>query len=697
MRAFFALPFHQERNSAYPCSSFYLFPSKLPPIVVSMVYRKLRSQKAKYEKELRIFSLTLQFYSPKAYDYVRKVFLNLLPHPATLRKWCCSVDGKPGFNTEVFETIQKLHTNEQPIICNLVFDEITIRRGVRIRHGRSYSFVDLGFEDVELYDDDHTRDGTPPTATKALVFMLVAVNSNWKCPCGYVLIDTLSGDQRARLLKRCLALSNDYNIKVHSVTFDGDKINFSAVKHLGANMDILSKKYKPFFLHPTTKEKVFVLPDRCHTLKNIRNAFEHYGMLFNKEAATISWKYLERLHSIQEAEGSRIGNKVMKKHIKFKENIMNVKLATQTLSRSVADSLLYLKNSKTYGQEFCHVDATAEFCKMVNDSFDVLNCRSRYSRRFESHKVPIDVNTKETLRSYVEEIKTYLLALELENGRTVVRSGRRCGFIGMITSLSNVLDLFDLLHEKYQLKYLLTYKLLQDHIENFFSTIRIKGGFNNNRDSFQFRCAYRRLLIHHHVTSSQYANGEVDEIPILTVTLSKKEEFDEEVLQNYDKFNFENIKEITSEVVFDVVCYIGGCIVQKVSEKKSVDICPLCVKLIKEDTCVSQLIKIKDRGGLYQPTQTVIDICLRLEQFIKSNTCQLFDCNFVPNAVDEILNDGNLCFPDSGHNKDRTEALTVLICNYYLKIRLYYESTILVEVDKYIRRTLTKIVIFKNQ
>ena len=41
----------------------------------------------------------------------------------------------------------------------------------------------------------------------------------------------------------------------------------------------------------------------------------------------------------------------------------------------------------------------------------------------------------------------------------------------------------------------LTYKLSQDHLELFFSSVRTRGGFNNNPTARQFTAAYKRLLV----------------------------------------------------------------------------------------------------------------------------------------------------------------------------------------------------------
>jgi len=398
-------------------------------------------------------------------------------------------------------------------------------------------------------------------------------------------------------------------------------------------------------------------------LKNIRNAFHDYGILFDSKGDSIAWKYIEDLQSIQSDEGLHIANKLTRRHIKYKQNIMNVRLATQTLSSSTKDSLLYLQNTKKYGQQFKDATPTATFCKRINDAFDILNVRAKFSERFETHKISLTPKTKEQLKQHVDEITNYILGLNIDvkvkNRRTklvtfkmvpVVKSARKCGFIGMIISLKNALDLYDDLHEKYGLEYLLTYKLLQDHIENFFSAVPIKGGFNNNPDAFQFRCAYRRLLIHHDVVSSSSANCEPDDIPILAVSFKKKDttkEFDESLLKNYDLFQFENLEVIPSELVHDVVQYIGGFITMKITRKTSVQLCPQCSAVLEEGTSASNLVTIKNRGGLKAPSKRVFDVCFHIEQMIRTNKDKIFLPGFIERVIQEILFDHFVHFADT--------------------------------------------------
>ncbi len=57
----------------------------------------------RYTDDIKEFSLTLYFYSPKAYEYVRSIIP--LPNPSLIRKWSSSVDCEPGFLQEAFQSL----------------------------------------------------------------------------------------------------------------------------------------------------------------------------------------------------------------------------------------------------------------------------------------------------------------------------------------------------------------------------------------------------------------------------------------------------------------------------------------------------------------------------------------------------------------------------------------------------------------
>ncbi|XP_039309077.1 uncharacterized protein LOC105204459 [Solenopsis invicta] len=71
------------------------------PDIMHEILKRKKGLKKKYSEELRKFALTLNFYSSKAYEYVRKTFKNLLPERSTIRKWYSVINGRPGFTDEI--------------------------------------------------------------------------------------------------------------------------------------------------------------------------------------------------------------------------------------------------------------------------------------------------------------------------------------------------------------------------------------------------------------------------------------------------------------------------------------------------------------------------------------------------------------------------------------------------------------------
>ena len=59
----------------------------------------------KYSPELRSFALTLQFYSTKAYNFVRKTFSLSLSHESTISNWYSKVPAEPGFTQPALHAI----------------------------------------------------------------------------------------------------------------------------------------------------------------------------------------------------------------------------------------------------------------------------------------------------------------------------------------------------------------------------------------------------------------------------------------------------------------------------------------------------------------------------------------------------------------------------------------------------------------
>lgn len=183
----------------------YLLQALGSDVLEKLIKNGLSGKKQSYSKELKQFSVTLQYYSPKAYLYVRKTFNGLLPGPRTLRRWYMVVNGSPGFTVESFESISNM-AKTRSICCNLLIDEMCIRQHVEMDNQRNiHGYINMGAE--YSYDNDNI-----PVAKNALVFLAVGINGYWKMPIAYFLIDGLNGKERANLLIKAIELLNETEI-----------------------------------------------------------------------------------------------------------------------------------------------------------------------------------------------------------------------------------------------------------------------------------------------------------------------------------------------------------------------------------------------------------------------------------------------------------------------------------------------------
>lgn len=260
------------------------FQESISEPIKEIVFRQLKKgSRAKYTPELRSFALTLNFYSASAYQYVRRIFgPKSLPHIRTLSKWYSCVDGIPGFSSQALTAIKnKVEVERQKgkkIVAGLLVDEMSIREHVQWTGTRHVGYVNFG---TGLNDDSDIL----PKAKNVFVVMVVGFNCRWKVPVGYFLIESLSGQQKANLVKNCLYQLETTGIVIKSLTFDGCASNMAMAHLLGANLHF--PDVRPYFLNPSSNEKIFVMLDACHMVKLVRNTLGDWGMLWDGDGKLI--------------------------------------------------------------------------------------------------------------------------------------------------------------------------------------------------------------------------------------------------------------------------------------------------------------------------------------------------------------------------------------------------------------------------
>lgn len=327
-----------------------------------------------YSEVVRQFAMGLSFRSSSGYDYVRSVFNNNLPERHTIQLWLNSIDGGPGISTEALailsEKVKEYKSNGRQLLLAMISDEMHIAKKIGYNAGTK-KFT--GF--VTCNNDNNSKKTKKicdklDVATNALVFMVAG--DTFKLPVGYFFLAGLNSQNRAVLTKMVIKNVNDTGARVITLTGDGLIANISMVKELGADFD----SDKPYFPSPTNvEEKIYVIWDPPHMLKLARGCL-HSHQLYH-ENVPLNWSYIKSLHEMQKTHNFNLGNKLTQMHLDFSARPMNVKLAAETMSHSVAQCIDQLREDDY--QEFQNSEKTTEFIRHIKNTFNILNFKPNFS------------------------------------------------------------------------------------------------------------------------------------------------------------------------------------------------------------------------------------------------------------------------------------------------------------------------------
>lgn len=423
-----------------------------------------------YSEEVRAFCLTLHYYSPRAYDYIRTKFLNHLPAICTMRKWYASINAAPGFTTEAFEALKlkadEYKTNGKQLYVNVIFDEMAIRQHSQWNPNRNKfdGFIDMG--------NSATEERSLSLAKDALLFLVSGVNEDFKIPVSYFLTNGLIAEERAALLNEILLRLVDIGIIVVSITFDGLPANLAMCKIMGANFEA----EEAFIFDPTNGDRrIYIFLDPAHMLKLMRNCLGSRNLV-DADGGIIEWKFIELLYETQKNLTYNLGNKLTKEHMEWESRKMSVRLAGETLSNSVADSIEFLS---TKYESFNEANSTVKFIRNVNDCFDVMN-----STKLEGavgFKKPLSESNHVEAFNLFRNAMPYFKSIGVEGESIPIFSSvSRTPFIGFYFNMINLMKVFDEYVSTGKLEYLVTHRFSQDLIETLFGCIRSMGGMQTH-------------------------------------------------------------------------------------------------------------------------------------------------------------------------------------------------------------------------
>ena len=225
----------------------------------------------------------------------------------------------------------------------------------------------------------------------------------------------------------------------------------------------------------------------------------------------------------------------------------------------------------------------------------------------------------------------------------MIRGRRKTAFIGFLCAIQSTEAIFDTyVRGDTTLKYLLTYKLSQDHLELFFAAVRSSCGSNNNPTARQYSAAYKRLLMRHEVQAVTGNCKALDNTHILFVTSNTVPRKNERDLDTYDvslvrQYDLVPRKPLAVHHDYADLCnghtlsvfkefiaaYIAGYVVRMVTRSLA---CKACTVALTDATeCHSECMNYgklhffdwKNKGGLTMPSLSTIRVCESTERCLQ--------------------------------------------------------------------------------
>lgn len=689
---------------------------------------------------MRLFCLTLHFYSPKAYEYIRTTFNLNIPHIRTIRSWYTTIDGSPGFTDIAFKALSKLaeelKSEKKTLIVGLMFDEMNIRKHSQWDSAKKQFLGHINAGDEENFEN------CSPLAKEALVFMVSGVGIDFKIPIGYFLSTGLCGAEKAALIYEAIMKLTDIGVTVAATTSDGAKTNISANSILGANFS----ENKPYFENPFKKGKmIYIIMDPPHMLKLARNCLGNKKTLYDSHNDQIEWKFLEDLVSLQISSNFNFGNKLSKTHIEYKNRKMNVRPAAETISNSTATSMEYcdkvLKN-----EEFRECAATVQYLRVINNLFDIMNVKPKHCKN--EYKQPMsDANIK-NITDYFRFAKEYVRGIQIiedNQKKPIFNTKSFTPYFGFYHNMTSFIGIYTDHIKENGISEFYSFDVCQDKVESFFGCIRSMGGSisskkfhhsigvlhlirifsftgcNDNPTVQQFASAYRKLLLHNEVVAGRGANCLNDITTILEVSSGKKsnssapvDSAELEMLEHFDYQNrIDNMKCDDIQILDsnqnplyqNSIAYLATLVEARVlntMKQKRCKKCSECMDVfIRNEIITDSFIQFKsETTEIVQPCKSTVKLLICIETLLKGyESVNVTFSTMLAHTVRKIdaTNSYENSIFDENHN--HKHELITLITKTYMDIKSTSQCKLITRISqtKLIRHKNLKQIHFQGQ
>lgn len=630
-----------------------------------------------WKKDEKDFAIALYYKSPAAYKHLRKQKI-ILPSVSTIRSWIGICKFKPGFNVRYFQQLKsKVETMQlDEKVCVISFDEMTLKKG--LEYSKAMDLIE-GFEDLG-YLGRGSRIGK-----QALVFMARGLYSTWKQPLMYFISEFgTSHGQLTKLIMATLDEIQKIGFIPKVIVCDQGSNNRSAYRDLGVSLD------RPYFY--SGAKKIFAIYDVPHLFKSLRNNMLNGDYIL--DGGKICFSDIKRAYEIDRPAAARSLIKITEAHIHpnaFQK--MSVKLAVQIFSRAMAAAMRTAICTGQLKTETAFY--TSEFVMLLDKLFDCLNSRTLFNSN--PYRCALSDRCSQIKSTLITGIETMKKIIKVNHKGE--KSRPPC-LDGMLLTMNGIMEF----HEEEKMngkEYILTSRLNQDALENFFSVIRQRGGYNRNPTVRTFRTAFRIAAINSLMKAPSTANCEPDDDTYMNMdqdlvaqaNISATALCEEILPEGSSSSSTSDSTADTSSLEQCALVYFAGYLVKKCLDKFC---CTQCEKLMLKSNCdklsdESELLILyrdyernTDSGGLKVPSDSARTICsIAMDTFQKQFSKNMHKIKLKERILNKIIQDVNFLLPDAYQinntecGKHRQYIVELLVTTQiYKKCKWFFTSSV---------------------
>nr|AAK08181.1 putative transposase [Drosophila helvetica] len=397
-------------------------------------------------------AICLHTAGPRAYNHLYKKGFPL-PSRTTLYRWLSDVEIKTGCLDVAIDLMENDAMDEADKLCVLAFDEMKV---------------------AAAFEYDSSADVIYEPSNYVQLAIVRGLKKSWKQPIFFDFSTRMDADTLNNIIRKL----HTKGYPVVAIVSDLGSGNQKLWSELGVS------ESKSWFSHPTDEHlKISVFPDTPHLIKLVRNHYVDSGLtLYGKKLTKTTVQ--QTLNYCAKSDVS-ILFKISENHLNVRSlDKQKVNLATQLFSNTTASSI---RRCYSLGYDVENACETSDLFKLLNDWFDLFNSKLSTANCIQSTQ---PYGKQLPFQRDVLEKMSKIMSSE------ILGKSRKLPFQkGILVNNASLDGLYIYLKDKYKMEYLLTSRLNQDIVDNFFGAMRSRGGQFDHPTPLQFKYRLKKYLI----------------------------------------------------------------------------------------------------------------------------------------------------------------------------------------------------------